>query len=241
MNPYFVCTQGRSGSNLLCSYLGSTCRVGKPVLTLTREKDYQALALEPSDTEFMAHFDALERETASDTDVWGLKVMPKMGAILKRYLALKGVPLPEYKWVWLRRENKIQQAISSLKAWKADQWTRTSLDEPVIDDVEITTAQIASTISRITALDFGWGLFFEQRTLRPYTVVYEHFADFTPLEIIPYIRGILNYLGVDYAHERWPSTPFKKTRTALNDDLYVAYISHYFPLLQSDEREENST
>lgn len=232
MLPYFICSQDRSGTHLIVDYLRDTGCVGNPRAWF-REKlppDFKERLPRPvSGLLLLDYMKRIRHETRSPNGVWGIKVFPPHTEI-NDVLHLNGIPPHEYKWVWLRRENKVRQAISSLKLEHTGQSHRTK-DDPVYENIDIVNEQIRRRIGRLVAWELGWSLFFERHNLKPHTLVYEQIAELTDAERTPHITGILDYLGVEYPTNLEMSTTHCKMSTDFNDRLYEKYLSAFFSLL----------
>jgi len=124
--PYAVCFSGRVGSNHLCEQLLSLGCFGNP-------REYYNPALKPG---LMADFGAvdeadywrrIESKTRSAQGVWGLKVCHD--AMLAIEAALGSVP--PVRPIWLRRRDRLRQAISWYRARATRLWVDRGNASPV--------------------------------------------------------------------------------------------------------------
>lgn len=124
--PYMICFSGRVGSNHLCEQLLSLGCFGNP-------REYYNPALKPA---LMAGFGAvdeadywrrIESATRSRNGIWGLKVCHD--GLLSIEAALGGVP--PTRPVWLRRRDRLRQAISWYRARATRVWVDRGDAHPV--------------------------------------------------------------------------------------------------------------
>ena len=184
---YMVCSVPRCGSSLLCELLCNTQLAGAP----TEFFDAQLMS------EFRGRWgsrsledylrDLLERKT-SPNGVFGIKVhWGQLGNALGE--ADPAELFPGLRYVHMRREDRLRQAVSWVRALQTNQWASTHelRGEPAFD-----AAKIALYLERIDAEESQWHAFFEHRRITPHTVTYRALVD-SPQGTV---RDVLAYLGV---------------------------------------------
>jgi len=188
MNPaisYIIASVQRSGTHLLCSILRSTGLAGSPEEHFlskpgeTWEKRWGA----PSRAAYVQN--VLRRNTAAN-GVFGTVVMwsyfERMLEMLREipeYKDLSGAQLLaavfcKPKYIWMRRRNHVEQAVSWAMACQTGIWTQKAektsqpraipkFDFKVIDE----------WCNRIAAHDDGWANYFRENQIEPLILFYE--------------------------------------------------------------------
>jgi LPS sulfotransferase NodH len=104
---------------------------------------------------------------------------------------------PDAKYVWLKRRDKVRQAISAYLASETAQWW--SIDGSAVrdgqhtaDDVKFDTSAIAGFQTLLEQNDRGWQAFFESNQLTPLVIEYEDLAS----DYVGTIQKVLQWLGI---------------------------------------------
>ena len=184
-HAYVIASVQRSGTHLLCSILRSTGIAGSPDEHFlskpgeTWEKRWGT----PSRVAFLQH--VLRQNTAAN-GVFGSVVMwsyfERMLQMLQEipaYKTLNGAQLLaavfyKPKYIWMRRRNHVEQAVSWAIACQTGVWTQKAeeksqpqakpkFDFKVIDE----------WCNRIATHDEGWGNYFRQNQIEPLVLFYE--------------------------------------------------------------------
>jgi LPS sulfotransferase NodH len=110
---YFIAFSGRTGSSWLCEMLTSVGRLGRPLEHFCVD-DRDRLVPNPTwnSASWTAHYREYLRHTHTENGVTAAKITWHQWARLQVGL---GVAPQVDGWVWLRRRNKLRQAISSYK------------------------------------------------------------------------------------------------------------------------------
>jgi LPS sulfotransferase NodH len=189
MISYLICATHRSGSNLLCEVLSRTEVCGRPEEFFSPTKMEQVASRLGLSARHATDFPAYVRELidlrSTPNGVFGAKIMrahlahfvEQMGFEAKAADdALRSV-FPNLHYIWIRRDDKLCQAISM---WKAKQtniyasWQegkREVAGEPVFDFDEITKQK-----ERFEREDREWEAFFARNRIVPIKVSYEALA-----------------------------------------------------------------
>ena len=194
-DPFFIAASARSGSHFFMSLLMSTEKVGHLKEHLIKARDYQ----DCTDEDVLSYFKKISRNAIEGE--WGTKVDIRELFFVERYLSLKQIPLDSIRWIWLRRRDKIRQAISHLTAAKTGIW-RLSIDDSADrknrakTEIEIPMGQLNKIVSLYLLADDAWQQFFEKNRLTPHTIYYEDFIEESTWGGL--IEGVLDFLQIPY-------------------------------------------
>jgi LPS sulfotransferase NodH len=102
---------------------------------------------------------------------------------------------PRLSYIWLRRSDRIAQAVSLFKAIKTSEFVRVDgSGDPVakvgVEDFDF--AAIQRLVDWLQSGDEGWRAFFKRHRVEPMTVDYEDLA----AHYEPTLRSVLDYLGL---------------------------------------------
>lgn len=214
---YVICTSPRSGSTLLCRLLAATGKTGNPESyfhnpSIDEWRDQFDLAPEGLTTErdlLNAVFGAARKRGAGNTNIFGLRLQrhsfeffmektavlyPGLSRDLDRFRAAFGETL----FIHLTRTNKLEQAVSFVKASQTGLWHQapdgTELErlspprQPIYDADEI-----AGRLAELTAFDQDWEDWFAREKIDPLRVTYDELA----VDSAEALARILGRLGVD--------------------------------------------
>ncbi|MGK7895727.1 MAG: Stf0 family sulfotransferase [Xenococcus sp. (in: cyanobacteria)] len=191
---YFIAMEVRSGSNLMCQYLSNNGfgNAGEYFQNINSEQlspiICKNLDLDPEKVEPYVFFERLLKKHSSN-GIFGSKfTIYQYIFMLSKYEELSQqqkqslFKISNVKWIWLRRRDKLSQAISLFRAINSDQWV--SFEEPKERKIpEYDRSQIDENLAMLLRSDFLWELFFNTHSLRPYSVFYEDFIK-SPASII---------------------------------------------------------
>jgi LPS sulfotransferase NodH len=123
-NYYAIIAGARTGSTHLCDLLTSTKKLGTPA-------EYFNEHLIPSyEANFgqseLSYIEKIPQFTASENGIVGIK-LSELGQLLKAYRLNFAQKIS--RWIWLRREDKIAQAVSTYLAWETDIWDFSRLEQ----------------------------------------------------------------------------------------------------------------
>ena len=242
---YVICTSPRSGSTLLCRLLREAGNAGFP------ESHFHA----PSVEEWLGYYDLEARafSTRKDmlrailssahahgkgaTDIFGLRMQrhsfdyfseqlrilfPELLNDVSRLEAAFGKAL----FVHLRRENKLDQAISFVKAEQSGLWhmapdgtelERLSEPKDPVYDREAITAQLALA----EAVDEAWESWFETERIKPFCITCDE------LSAAPYasLARMLSALGLECPRLDEKMPPVAKLADATNREWAERFLS----------------
>ncbi|HXO69239.1 MAG TPA: Stf0 family sulfotransferase, partial [Bradyrhizobium sp.] len=117
---YAICTQPRSGSNLLCQFLSSTDQLGYP-LEYFNGPGRRALGLPDFPDAPELQIKAVLRLGATPNGVYAVKLFASQFAAFSRGLQWMDL-LPNLHFVYLTRDDLLGQAISWARALPTEQY-----------------------------------------------------------------------------------------------------------------------
>jgi trehalose 2-sulfotransferase len=236
MNPaisYIIASVQRSGTHLLCSILRSTGVVGAPAEYFlskpgeTWEKRWGA----PSRVAYVQH--VLQQNTAAD-GVFGTVVMwsyfERMLQMLQEipeYKNLDGAHLlsavfNKPKYIWMRRRNHVEQAVSWAMACQTGVWTQKAEEQsqpramPKFD-----FKVIDEWCKRIAAHDEGWANYFGENQIEPLVLFYEDVV----ASHCAAAERVLKFLGLPFPPDlEIPPPAVEKQATRISKDWAARYL-----------------
>jgi trehalose 2-sulfotransferase len=200
---YLICATPRSGGHYLCEALMLTGVAGRPEEffeppNMPNHARRWGISITTNYREYFLK--ALEQGTTPN-GVFGAKVMwgffRKFASKLETISQCEGTPelmadvFPNLHYVWLRRRDKVRQAISYARAMQSDIWvkkTEAAPDRTVTFDFE----QIDDLRHRSEIEDEKWRKYFDRCGVEPFTVVYEDFCSAYEDTLLK----LLNYLSI---------------------------------------------
>lgn len=243
INSYIICTNPRSGSTLLCGLLAQTGVAGQPE-SFFRGPSRQwwadhlqvAQAVDLTDPAFCASFlSAVRAEGQGSGNLFGCRLMhesladlitiascvhPELVDDLARIKAMFG----RTTFVHLIRKNKVEQAISYVRAEQTGTWhvapdgrAVEQKGQPRVPHYDFD--RIHQKVVEFEAQEAAWTRWFEQTGARPLIVQYSDLASDPKHEL----RRILNHLDLP-ANAADRATPgVRKLADALNREWVKRY------------------
>lgn len=222
---YIICTTMRSGSTMLASGLRETGVAGRPdeyFAPPVRLPQAQVFDMEPMryrellEQHRQAHpAEQVLREIieagTTDNGVFGVKIhfqrpfsdfhnaIEVLQACFNDKTAspheLLSRAFPRLSYIWLRRSDRVAQAVSLFKAIRTSEFVRVDgSTDPVapagVQDFDF--AAIGRMADWLQSGDEGWRAFFKRHRIEPMTIDYEDLA----ANYEPTLRSVLDYLGL---------------------------------------------
>ncbi len=198
---YVLCSNPRSGTTLMCDMLAQTGVAGKPN-SFFREKSLQdwcdqwglPAPYDLDDPAFMSlYLDAAGKEGRGETPVFGLRLMgPDLGystQLLRQHypetttdLAAFEVAFGPLKFIHLKREDKLAEAISYLRAEQTGLWHQNA-DGSIMEEIAPSQADgfdagaIKERLSMLSAFEKDWDKWFAAEGINPLRLTYENLAE----------------------------------------------------------------
>jgi LPS sulfotransferase NodH len=231
---YLICATPRTGSSLLCGLLESTGIAGEPESYFRQPDEHQWAArwgiAHAPDGGFddADYFRAARRAGSTENGVFGARVMwgtlkemvLKLGRLYP-WLAGSDCALLDrafgpMRFVYLRRDDVLRQAVSRLRAEQVDLWFETTdsprrhLDRHPAYDFD----QIEGFVQSIASHNAAWQRWFAEFGIRPHVVRYEE-LDADPEGVI---GGILAFLDLQLPADRAIAARHRRLADGLNDE-----------------------
>src|SRR5262245_15212814 len=130
LRGYAICTQPRSGSNLLCQYLASTGRLGYP-LEYFNTPGRRALGIPDYPEEPVRQIEYILHHGATPNGVYGVKLFSFQHDLIAPTVRWTEA-LPRLRFVYLDRKDLLGQAISWTRGIQSNQYRAT---QPVLAPV----------------------------------------------------------------------------------------------------------
>jgi LPS sulfotransferase NodH len=183
---YLVCSVQRTGSWLLCHALEDTGVLGVPAEYFHRGdeqfwRDQWGAAGED------AFLRAVQREPVTANGVWGSKMMWNyLADVVARLRAwprldvaadaadpeVLAAAFPGLRYVWLRRQDKLRQAISWWRAAATGQYGLAA-GQPAAEPPAFDRDAIGRLVRYAEECEAGWRDWFAAHSIRPLEIVYE--------------------------------------------------------------------
>lgn len=180
-----------------------------------------------------AHLERTFRLGTTDNGVFATKLMwnqlpdlEQHAVALPEFAGLAGSDLLERlfghpSYVWMRRRDKVRQAISLWRALQTRIWRQ---EHPAPDDLGPTLSYSFRGIEhlrrRLSADDEGWRRFFLHSLIEPLELIYEDDVDPDPAAAV---ARVLAEIRIDMPAGWKPDAGMAQQSDGLNDEWYSAY------------------
>lgn len=239
IDAYLVCATPRTGSSLLCGLLESTAVAGHPE-SYFRRPDEQSWAARwgitgPADAAYSYDRYVQAAIAAGSTGngvfaariMWGTleEVVGQLAAVhadrATSDLGLLNRTFGRIRFVYLRRDDVVAQAVSWLRAEQTNVWfeTRPSRRKKPDRLPRFDFDQIRELVRLINEHNAAWRTWFASAGIRPHRVRYEE-LDADPVGVT---RGVLDYLGLELPAGR----AIVARHMRLADELNAQWIDRY--------------
>ncbi len=206
---YAICTAPRSGSNLLCQYLASTDVLGRPLEYFNwqgrRGNEDPTYPKDPA-----AQIHRILTRGATKNGIYGVKLFYYQHTETSATLDWRHA-LPNLSYIYLKRRDRLAQAISWARATQTSQYRSTHIRraEPVYD-----AKLIQQRLDDLNQEYAEWLAFFSHWNIAPLTLVYEDFVC-NPQLAVDAVARLLGVPSPPIAPER---IDLAIQRDALNED-----------------------
>jgi LPS sulfotransferase NodH len=185
---YAICTQPRSGSNLLCQYLSSTDQLGHP-LEYFNGPGRRTLGLPDFPDAPKLQIEAVLRLGATPNGVYALKLFASQFTAFSRRLRWMDL-LPNLHFVYLTRDDLLGQAISWARALQTEQYrSMQPAKRPAVYDADLIRSQLMAIVLERAQ----WEAFFARTGIEPLRIVYERFLE----DRSGHVERVANLVGVE--------------------------------------------
>jgi len=242
-DAYMICTAPRSGSTLLCRMLAATGVAGKPesyFFGTSLESWLEDLDIKPEELAgeaeiIAAAFDVAMREGRAGTGMLGLRMQghsfgffleklavlhPSVPGVRERIQAAFGTTL----FVHLSRGDKVEQAVSYLRAQETGLW-HVAPDGTAVEQTAprrkpgYDRDAIAAAVEEMTGQDRAWAAWFGEQGIEPLRLTYEELSA-DPSRIL---GRVLDALGIDSALAAGMAPALRKLADDTNEDWIARY------------------
>lgn len=165
VTSYIVASSPRSGSNLLCSLMAKTGRLGLPLEYF--QVGYLLLSATKWGTTSLAEYwQEVVRRRSTPNGVFGINLhFTQLSQLVSR-----GLVVDPTAWILVERQNLLAQGISFARASQTQIWNslNTQAIEPIYE-----FERIRISMSHIRAEIANWKTYFERREISPLRIKYE--------------------------------------------------------------------
>jgi trehalose 2-sulfotransferase len=248
-----VCGTPRSGSSLLCEALITTGIAGQPEEFFLPQNEvlWQERWQTATYAEYLAH---TIQQCTTPNGVFCVKMM--MGYFDDFVSKLRQIPdyaekplsvhnllqtvFPNLHYIWIRRRDKVRQAVSHAKARQTNVWKVTTnilappdqFNKPVSDQFNkpvFSFEQIDYMTQELVAQDAAWQHYFTENNIQPFVVEYEDFV----LRYEETAIQILDYLGIPKTES---ATFAARSMKKQADEESEQWVQHYHHLKKKSRR-----
>lgn len=185
LSSYVIASVQRSGTHLLCTLLRSSGVAGLPAEHFLAKpgETWEGRWKSPSR---MAYIERVLRDNTTSNGVFGIVMMwsyfdrvLQMLRDIPEYKRFKGADLlaailHEPKYIWLRRRNRVEQAVSWAIACQTGIWAKKTGEKPRTRAVrKFDFKVIDEWCKRIAEHDAAWSNYFGDNQIEPLTLFYE--------------------------------------------------------------------
>lgn len=232
-----ICSSPRTGSGLLSNGLGDSGLAGRPAEYFgpTEEPGFAEKWGLPARYSLSDYLRSMARAAMTENGVTGVKLfVPYLSHLIQRARAEFGIAFsencliekcfPNPRFIFLRREDRIRQAISFMRAMRTMEFERGTAC-PVTSGAPgtalgLSMKKIGSYVETFARQDVQWRKFFERNHIVAYEIVYENLV----AEYQPTVFGALESLGISPP----PGLVLPSPRTARqSDDLTEKTVARY--------------
>jgi LPS sulfotransferase NodH len=233
---YLICTTPRTGSYLLCEALRCTGIAGNPNEYFSGGYQ-QYWAPQWGTRGYPAFLRRATRVGTTANGVFGVKVHAMQFEHFVRQVAEKPtVPIakrrallerwfPDPRYVWLRRSNRLRQAISYARAvqtkiwWDADE-APGPYDTPRPEALAFNRDLIERSLVQMKHWDSKWGRYFDAHGLDPLVLTYEDLVRDTEGAL----RQVIAHLGLERPRDfELPPSQFRRQADAITEEWLARY------------------
>jgi trehalose 2-sulfotransferase len=235
---YFICSTPRTGSTLLCGLLATTGVAGRPESYFRRQDEGRWASgwgiRRPDGTfDYRDYFRAADRAGRTANGVFAARVMwgtlEEMSAHLGRLypahigddLALLGAAFGPPRFVYLRRDDGVGQAVSRLRAEQTGVWSEATGTPrtPPAAIPHFDATGIGGYVREAEEHNAAWQAWFSAMGVEPLEVVYEDLAR----DPTAAARRVLDHLGIVLPLETALVPAHRQLADALNEEWARRY------------------
>jgi len=251
MKTLLIAFTMRCGSNFLCEHLRAN-GIGNPVeyfqhpFGVANRQFYDDLGVDYGD--FTGFLDALI-ENKSVNDIFSVKIAwdhknAFLDAIKKIDSSIDSLEdfFPGARWLFLRRHDKVAQAISLWKAQKTGVWVAKNSSMPVKEKPEYKFFEILDSLMHILVEDLFWERYFYERKIDPLTLYYEDYEQNVKNAVLMVARylGVSEQLRLSEPNDIASVDAIVKQRDSYSEEIYRRFKSDILQIGVEDYWSERS-
>jgi len=251
MKTLLIAFTMRCGSNFLCEHLRAN-GIGDPAEYLqypfgvANRQFYDDLGVDYGD--FTGFLDALI-ENKSVNDIFSVKIAwdhknAFLDAIKKIDSSIDSLEdfFPGARWLFLRRHDKVAQAISLWKAQKTGVWVAKNSSMPVKEKPEYKFFEILDSLMHILVEDLFWERYFYERKIDPLTLYYEDYEQNVKNAVLMVARylGVSEQLRLSEPNDIASVDAIVKQRDSYSEEIYRRFKSDILQIGVEDYWSERS-
>jgi LPS sulfotransferase NodH/predicted SAM-dependent methyltransferase/carbonic anhydrase/acetyltransferase-like protein (isoleucine patch superfamily) len=251
MKTLLIAFTMRCGSSFLCEHLRAN-GIGDPVEYLqypfgvANRQFYDDLGVDYGD--FTGFLDALI-ENKSVNDIFSVKIAwdhknAFLDAIKKIDSSIDSLEdfFPGARWLFLRRHDKVAQAISLWKAQKTGVWVAKNSSMPVKEKPEYKFFEILDSLMHILVEDLFWERYFYERKIDPLTLYYEDYEQNVKNAVLMIARylGVSEQLRLSEPNDIASVDAIVKQRDSYSEEIYRRFKSDILQIGVEDYWSERS-
>jgi LPS sulfotransferase NodH len=174
---YVIASSPRVGSTLLCDLLGRTAGLGVPTEYLNpwwlrKLAGRFGLLSADGNVPIGPYLSVLFRHRTGPSGFFGLKLQWRQGIECWHSPELRQL-LRNSRFIWIRRQDVLGQAVSFAIAMATNQWHDRQAAAEGRKPVEFSPQAVHYALQYILWENWGWGQFFEANGIRPLAFTYE--------------------------------------------------------------------
>ena len=223
---YLICSTQRSGSTLLADLLENTGVAGCP-MEYFNDVYIEVYCAQKGTSNFkrQAYVDEIEQRRTSFNGVFGAKAH-----LMQLRMWFTGAPeqsLTNFlrsfdRLVFIRRRDKLGQAISFYRALLSGRWTSQHAALANREEVPppFNPKAITATLNEVLASEAAWQSLFTTVGIKPLEVLYEDLAD-GPQSVL---EDVFDAIPIKERRKVWPSPKLQRQRDEISEELRGAYM-----------------
>lgn len=205
IKTYIIASTPRSGSTLLGEVLKQTNLAGSPheFLHDKHSKDY---IQRWHTSNIQEYIQSLKSYRSTNNKIFGAKIHYHQLSNFNIKNSELNTLFNNPKYIFIRRKDKLDQAISLSKALQSRQWAISEGEK--LSDSEYSYNQIKNSLIRLDEEEKEWKTFFIKNNIKYFEIYYEDFIK----DMNQYLKDILSFLDIDYTTIEKINPPIKKMR-----------------------------
>jgi LPS sulfotransferase NodH len=226
---YLICATPRVGSTLLCEGLRLTGVAGMPAEFFWDEFASQLTTGCFPRANSRRWFTELRSRESTPNQCFGMKVMWGYMIHLLRFVGTEGRPgsrkpwrllelhLPRLRAVFIRRRDKVRQAVSWVRALQTGVWSRPRerAGSIPVRSARYDPSEISAAIDTLATHERAWEQFFSTNGVEPLEILYEDMNK----DLDSTVRRVLRYLDLpDFDGRRLPEVGLRRQSDRTTED-----------------------